>query len=153
LTSREALKALCELVTVDPAFWAEITQPRSRGSEPLHLPPTLTPQQEESEDLEASALDIHGDDSEVPMSDVISASTQHPDTMGCNDDKLYVAGEGGGLVSTADAECTFMESVNGEIVDATQGGQAVEGRGRRKKRANTLYSSKFWVANGCSDEE
>ena len=29
LTSREALKALHELVTVDPVFWAEITQPCS----------------------------------------------------------------------------------------------------------------------------
>jgi hypothetical protein len=36
------------------------------------------------------------------------------------------------------------------IVDVTH---TVEGRGKRKKRANVLYSSKFWVANDGSDEE
>ena len=153
LTSREASKALRELVTVDPTFWAEIMQPRSRGGVLHHLLPTLTSQQEELEDLDESGIDIHGDDSEVPMADVISAHTQRSDSMDCDDDdKLYIAGEEGGLVSTADAECALRESVNGETTDATLGSQAIEGRGKRKKRANVLYSSKFWVANDSSDE-
>jgi hypothetical protein len=154
LTSREALKALHELVTVDPMFWAEITQPRSQGSVPNHAPPTLTSLQEQTEDLEESAIDINGDDSEVPMTDVVSAHTQLEcsDSMDCDDDdELYIPGEEGGLVSTADAECASLESVQGEVVDATQATQAVEGRGKCKKRANILYSSKFWVANDGSD--
>jgi hypothetical protein len=108
------------------------------------------------EDLEESAIDIHGDDSEVPMTDVISvhAQSENTDSMDCDDDdKLYIPGEEGGLVSTADAESASMESVQGEVVDATQASQTVEGRGRRKKRSNILYSSKFWVANDGSDEE
>jgi hypothetical protein len=129
LTSREASKALHELVTVDPGFWAEITQPRSRGGIPHHHPPPLTSQQEESEDVEECAVDIHGDDSEVPMTNVISAHTQYSDSMDCDDngnndgnndnDKLYIVGEEGGLVSTADAESVAMESINGKIIDAT----------------------------------
>ena len=150
LTSHEASKALCKLVTVDPMFWAEITQPCSQGGVPHHAPPTLTSLQEQVEDLEESAIDIHGDDSEVPLTDVISVHTQL-DSMDCDDnDNLYILGEEGGLVSTADAESALLESVRDEVVDVTH---TVEGRGKRKKRANVLYSSKFWVANDGSDEE
>jgi len=52
------------------------------------------------EDLEESAIDIHGDDSEVPMTDLVSAHTQLEcsDSMDCNDDdKLYILGEEGGF--------------------------------------------------------
>ena len=151
LTSREASKALRELVTEDPTFWAEITQPRSRGGTPQHIPPALTFQQEQSEDLEEVALDIHGDDSKVPMTDVVFAHTQQSSRVDCDDDdKLYVPGEGGGLVSTADAEGSSTEIVNGETVNAIQ---AIEGRGKRAKHANVLYSSTFWLANDGSDEE
>ena len=55
------------------------------------------------------------------------------------------------MVSTADAECALMESIQGEVVDATQASQAVEGHGKRKKCANILYSLKFWVMNDRSD--
>lgn len=154
LTSHKASKALRKLVTVDPTFWVEITQPRSQGGVPHHMPPTLTSLQEQTEDLEESAINIHGDDSEVPMTDVISAHTQLEcsNSMDCDDnDELYILGEEGGLVSTADAECASMESVQGEVVDATQASEAVEGRGKRKKHANILYSSKFWVTNDGSD--
>ena len=158
LTSREASKALRELVMVDPAFWAEITQPRSQGGVPHHHPPALTSQQEELEDLEESAVNIHGDDSKVPMANVISAHTQYLNSMDCDDnggdgDKLYIVGEEGGLVSTADAESAAMESINREIVDATQATRVFEGHGKRRKYANILYSSKFWVANDGSDKE
>ena len=33
-------------------------------------------------------------------------------------------------VSTADAECASLESIQGEVVDATQASQAVEGHGK-----------------------
>ena len=48
-----------------------------------------------------------------------------------------------------------MESIQGEVVDATQASQAGEGCGKHKKHANILYSSKFWVTNDGSntDEE
>ena len=57
--------------------------------------------------------------------------------MDCNDDdELYILGEEGSLVSTVDAECALMESIQGEVVDATQACQAVEGCGKCKKCAN-----------------
>ena len=157
LTSREASKALRELVTADPTFWAEITQPCSRGGVPHHIPPKLTSHEEQLEDLEETPIDIHGDDSEVLMIDVISAHTNsfNRDSAGFDGDdvdKLYIVGEGGGLVSAADAESACIESVNGRIIDATQAGQLVRGHGRRAKRANVLYSSNFWVTNDGSDE-
>ncbi|KAI9507068.1 hypothetical protein F5148DRAFT_1368669 [Russula earlei] len=151
--SREASKTLRELVTVlsplvpqassspatcpctdtndalDPTFWVEITQPRSQGGVPHHAPPTLT-SLEQMEDLEESAFDIHGDDSEVPMTDIVSVHTQLEcsNSMDCDDDdKLYIPGEEGGLVLTADAECASVKSVQGEVVDTTQASQAVEG--------------------------
>ena len=85
------------------------------------------------------------------MIDVIAAHTQHPSMdldRDCND-MLYVLGEEGGLMSTADAERTSTESVNGETVDASH----VEGRCKCAKRPNVLYSSSFWLANDGSDEE
>ncbi|KAI9437381.1 hypothetical protein F5148DRAFT_1154394 [Russula earlei] len=86
------------------------------------------------EDLEESAIDIHGDDGEVPMTDIISMHTQLEcsNSMDCNDDdELYILipEEEGGLVLTADAECASVESVQGEVVDTTQASQAVEGHG------------------------
>ena len=95
LTSREASKALRELVTADPTFWAEITQPRSRGGVPHHIPPKLTSHEEQLEDLEETPIDIHGDDSEVPMIDVISAHTNSFDRDSVDfdsddADKLYI---------------------------------------------------------------
>jgi hypothetical protein len=63
-------------------------------------------------------------------------------------DKLYVL-EDSSLVSTADAEEALVESVKGDLLDATH----LEGHGKWAKRANVLYSSKFWVANGGSNEE
>ena len=65
-------------------------------------------------------------------------------------DRLYVPGEDGGLESTADAEGASTESVKGETVDASH---AIEGHGKRAKRANVLYNSAFWLANDGSDEE
>ena len=127
LTSRKASKALRGLVTEDPMFWAEITQPRSRGGTPQHVPPALTSQQEQSEDREEPALDIHGDDSEVPVMDVFAHTQQSSQAMDCNNDRLYVPGEDGGLASTADAESSSTEFVKGETVDASQ---AIEGRGK-----------------------
>jgi hypothetical protein len=54
LTSHKALKALHKLVMVDPAFWAEITQPCSQGT-----PLALTMQQVQSENLKEVAIDVH----------------------------------------------------------------------------------------------
>ena len=51
------------------------------------------------------------------------------------------------------AESACIESVNGQIIDATQASQPVQGCSRLTKRANVLYSLKFWVANDGSDEE
>jgi hypothetical protein len=62
-----------------------------------------------------------------------------------NDNDLYIPDEEGGLVSTADTESASIESVDGEIIDATQANQAVEGHGKHTKCSNVLYSSKFWV--------
>jgi hypothetical protein len=116
--------------------------------------PALTPQQEQSKDFEESATDIHGDDSEVPMADVVSVHTQNPSSTDYDNDltNLYIPGEEGDLISTTDAESTFVESVKSEVVDTIQGGQAIK-RGKQTKRANMLYSLTSWVANDGSDEE
>jgi len=68
------------------------------------------------------------------MTDIVSAHTQLEcsDSMDCDDgNELYILGEEGSLVSTADAECALMESIQGELVDATQATQAVEGCGKQ----------------------
>ena len=103
---------------VDPNFWAEITQPCSQGSVPHHIPPTLTSHEKQLEDLEETPIDIHGDNSEVPMINVTSTHTNSfncdsVDFNGDDTDKLYIVGEEGGLVSAVDAESACIESVNG----------------------------------------
>ena len=58
-----------------------------------------------------------------------------------NNSDIYILDEEGGLVSTADTESASIESVDGEIINATQANQAVEGCGKCTKCANVLYSS------------
>ena len=103
---------------MDPNFCTEITQPCSQGGIPHHIPPTLTSHEKQLEDLEETPIDIHGDDSEVPMINVTSAHTNSfdrdsVDFDGDDADKLYILGEEGGLVSAVDAESACRESVNG----------------------------------------
>lgn len=81
-----------------------------------------------SEDLEESNLDVFGDDSEVPLKEVLRVQEEPP-----LDDRDYIFAEGGGLISNADAETAFVECVNNVTVDATP-----RGRGLRKKRKNVL---------------
>ena len=57
--------------------------------------------------------------------------------------EIYVPGEDGGLVSTADAESTAIEAVGDEIIDITPP-EAAGGRPRRTRRANVLYSNEWW---------
>ena len=73
-----------------------------------------------------------GDDSEVPLTEVLRAQEEptlaNEDDITAANDRDYVL-DGGGLVSNADAEITFIECVNNTTVDVTP-----QGRGQRKKR-------------------
>jgi len=64
------------------------------------------------------------------------------------DDCDYKLEDGGGLISNADAETTFVECVNNVTVDATP-----RGCGLQKKRKNVLYSSNWWTDNLNNDSD
>jgi hypothetical protein len=64
----------------------------------------------------------------------------------------FVLGEDGTLQTTAEAEDTTVEEVDGVLVDTTAAVSAVaelEGRGRRKRTENKQYSNKAlkWWSN------
>jgi hypothetical protein len=117
LTSHAAQQALRDLPMTDPKFFAEITQPRSH----INVPPSLNPEQEALED----ALPDEGptDDSDVPFLEVHAHhhETLHPmiPTPLPDASQVYVPIKAGGLSSTACAEETLVESVDGEVVDVT----------------------------------
>ena len=56
--------------------------------------------------------------------------------------------DGGGLISNADAETSFVECVDNITVNVTPCGC-----GLQKKRKNVLYSSNWWVDNSSSDSD
>jgi len=54
-----------------------------------------------------------------------------------------------GLASTADAETTFVECIEGQITDVTP----LQGWGLRRKRKNVLYSAQWWTDNSNYDSD
>ncbi|RDB20753.1 hypothetical protein Hypma_012086, partial [Hypsizygus marmoreus] len=135
LISLEALQALRDLPVTDPKFFAELIAPRSRQ------PPTLSSEEADLEDLEEDSLNVFGDDSEVPMGTVLQVQGEPvrlevKSDVADADDRDYIPEDGGGLVSNADAETTFVECIGNRVVDATP-----QGRGLRKKRKNVMYSA------------
>lgn len=147
LTSFEAGQALRDLPVSDPAFYAELIGQRSRQPAP-----SLSADEAESEDLEENNLDVFGDDSGVPLKEVLRVQgepvTETAGEVIEGDDRDYLPEDGGGLISNADAETVFVECVNNVTVDATP-----RGRGLRTKRKNVLYSSNWWMDNSNSDSD
>jgi len=142
LTSHEARQTLRDLPRTDPAFFAEISQPRSR--------PIL----DESDALQEDSEEQYGgltpaDDSDVPLGEVaahhevVGTSGSEPLGLETEDtDHLYVVSEDGGLSSVAEAEDTLIESIGDHVTDVTA---AYADRPRRKRRPNVLYSDALFT--------
>jgi hypothetical protein len=114
LTSDAARKVLWDLLTTNPEFFAKITQPRSH----VNVPPSLSPEQEALED--AAPDEGPADDSDVPFLEICTHHHEALDPPPQSEvPQVYVPTESGGLSSTASAEDTLVESVNGDIFDVT----------------------------------
>jgi hypothetical protein len=129
--------------TNDPVFWEELTKGKA-----LDLPkPNETPP--EDKDLDTSLEDIDVDDSDVTISTLIGVMTggELPDHVGIR--------EGGGLASIAEAEnvdesAEANHSTNTDKPDSEENKPKEEGRGKRSKISNKLYSA-FWRHNDGDD--
>jgi hypothetical protein len=141
LTSFEARDRLRDMRTTDPEFWKELTQNPSH-SDAQELP-GLNEQlaediEPESDKSNTTLEDDDADDSDLPISTLINlmieGDTNLPATVGTRRD--------GTLTSLADAENVDLE---GDRVEEGSGDSesALEGKGKRKRRANQLYAS-FW---------
>ena len=121
LTSFKVGQALHDLPVSDPEFYAELV--RQQSQQPA---PTLSVEEAKFEDVEENNLDIFGDDSKVPLTEVLKAQEEptlaNEDDITPTDDHDYVLDDGGSLVSNADAEITFIECVNNTMVDVTPQG-------------------------------
>jgi hypothetical protein len=145
LTSSETRQILRNLPETDPEFFAELTQPRSRVAAP-----TLTPEEATEEDSEVSEVNSPGDDTAVPLDAVIDAIHGNLDV-----DDWFVPSEDGGLESTAEAEETLVEEVEGVKIDTTHLVEKLEGRGHRTKTKSKFYSDESlkWWAKGKKGEQ
>jgi hypothetical protein len=127
--------------TNDPTFWAELTK-----SETLVDLPNSNECQPENVDHETSLEDVLADDSDLAMPTLIGVMTgsELPDNVGTRD--------GAGLVSIADAENVDLqlESAEANPEANIENKPKEEGRGKRPKFANKLYSA-FWRHNDGDD--
>ena len=104
--------------------------------------------QEDSEDQYGGTDAL--DDSDVPIPEVDAHQVERvarsliPSTEDHEQDLVhtYVTDEEGGLSSAAEAEDTFIESVDGQTMDVSS---AFTGRATRTRRSNILYSGKEWM--------
>lgn len=133
--------------TTDPTFWEELT-----NSKTLDLP-NSNESQPEDVDHETSLEDVLADDSDLAMPTLIGVMTgsELPDNIGIRD--------GAGLVSIADAENVDLQLESAEanleanIENKPKENKPLakeEGRGKRPKFANKLYSA-FWRHNDGDD--
>jgi hypothetical protein len=124
LTSRDARQVLRDLPETQPTFFAELTQPhRCRQT------PTLNNDEAEEEDNTFEDID---EDSEVPLAALLDRI--HNPSQGSHG---YKTDDDGRLVPVAEAEQAFVKET-GEI--SVEQAEAEQGRGKRKKTANILYS-------------
>jgi hypothetical protein len=149
LTSHAARQVLRELPTTDPEFFAEISQPRSH----VGVTPTLTPEQEASEDASSNDEDGPTDDSDVPFLEVHAHHHEslNPSSSLSDLAQVYVPNDTGGLTTTAAAEDTLVESVNDVVVDVTP--QDDPQPTCRNRRRNVLYNEDWWADSRGSDDE
>jgi hypothetical protein len=135
---QEELRSLREK---DPAFWKELTTPNPRYAEPEVgeiVAEDILPDLDDEEEL---------DDTDVSLREVIAA-THHEEGPAKRRGRV-VNDERGGLTTVADAEQLD------ELPLAVDGGEE-EGRGKRKKRPNRLYSlvdfARHWDNEGSDIE-
>ncbi|KAG1866769.1 hypothetical protein F4604DRAFT_1928070 [Suillus subluteus] len=130
LMSFAACKKLHQLKHTDPEFWAELTKSRERtlAAEQAALP---------EDDAAMQTLDqCINDDSSLSCGDLVV------ELMGSGIKTVQgiASTEDGSLIACGEVEA--MEFEGGKEV-----GLAVEeelGRGKRRRKANTLYSCSFW---------
>jgi hypothetical protein len=129
LRSREMQKKLRELRTKSDPFWLELNTVTPRHTRPATSACVVEDLFLEPEDEEAL------DDSDVSLKDVVAA-THRDETPTRNQGRRISTHDNGGLMAMVDAEDIDA------LPRATEGEgeqKAEEGRGKRKKRANTLY--------------
>lgn len=136
LTSASTRQKLRELPETDPHFFAELSRERN-------APPLLTEEEVHLEDMESESpppIDIPGDDSVVPLDAVEDAV--HGLLPAAELNQAFIHGKYG-LVSTAEAEETLVESIDGVVIDTSSSMARVLGRGQRKKFRNRNYLANF----------
>lgn len=110
LTSHAIRQVLRELPTTDPVFFAELSQSRSH----MDIVPSLTAEQVALEDAPSNNEIGPADDSDVPFLEVCAHHHESLNTTPSVDPaQLYVPNGTDGLMSTAVAEDTLIESVDG----------------------------------------
>ena len=148
LTSHAIRQVLRELPTTDPDFFAELSQSRSH----MDIVPSLTAEQVALEDAPSNNEIGPADDSDVPFLEVCAHHHESLNTTPSVDPaQLYVPNSTDGLMSTAVAEDTLIESVDGVVVDVTPEDDTRPTR--RIRRRNVLYNKDWWADSRGSDDE
>ena len=116
----------------DPEFLVELTQSRNAA-------PSLSPEEAVMEDQENPELEVDvDDDSVIPIEAVVDSV--HGVLPTGPEQQFQPTGEG--LTSTAEAEETLVEEIDGVLTDTTGTAAGQQGRGLHKKFRNTLYTDK-----------
>ncbi|KAG1749219.1 hypothetical protein EDB19DRAFT_1904732 [Suillus lakei] len=135
LTSYAVQEKLRNLKVNDPQFWEELT-----SHAPQEMKDSTTSKNENESEIPGEAVEIYGadpsDDTNVPCASIIA------DMLGNAPSVEGVEKLNGRLISNTEAE-SMEFAVDVEDTDC-EPDQVALGRGKRKKKANTLYSHRFW---------
>ena len=106
--------------------------------------PTLTPEEVHKEDSDISEVNSPGDDTIVPLDTIIDAMHGNLDIDDC-----FMLDEDG-LESTAEAEETLVEEVEGVKINTTHLVSQLEGHGHQIKMKSKFYLDELlrWWAEG-----
>lgn len=139
LTSYAVREKLRSLKVDDPQFWDELTSHAPQETE------DSTPTENENDtEILGKAVETDGtdpsDDTDVPCASVIA------NMLGNVSSVQGVEKLNGRLILKADAESMEFAVDIGAVEDADcePDTQVALGRGKRKKKENTLYSHQFW---------
>jgi hypothetical protein len=136
LTGYAARSKLRGLRESDPEFWDELTSKKCEG-----IPPEDVPQPEDI--APAQDVDSGIDDSDVPVQSLVNNILHKKMSKG------YTILPDGGIEANAEAE-RFSDVDEVAVDDGTVDKEL--GRGKRKRKPNTRYTS-FWRHNDDSDSE
>jgi hypothetical protein len=133
---REKLRSL---KVDDPQFWDELT-----SHAPQETKDNTSNENENETEILGEAVETDGadtsNDTDVPCASVIA------DMLGNVSSVQGVEKLNGRLISKADTESMefVVDSGAVEDTDCEPGTEVALGRGKRKKKENTLYSHRFW---------